>query len=657
MNASDLAVSLTLKLNDQGSGAAQRALKIIERSLKEVETAAKSSSSAAISAFKKLADSREILGIRSEKAIQNEIRQTEAAYKRLVSSGQAGARELARAQDAMRSKVQALRQEMEGASRAGLSLGGAMRGAGGLIAGGMAGRAVLAGPIGQTMSYDRQLANLSNTAYAGESLDARRTGMRALDAAVVTAVRTGGGTRESALGALDKLVSSGAYSNPADAAKVLPTLVKGGTAAAADPALLADIAIRGRQTFGLNDPGRAIDMAMKAGQLGGFELKDMAKWLPQQMAMARQSGLRGESGFATLIAANQASAITAGTKDEAGNNLVNLLAKINSQDTAKDAKKLGIDLPGTLSAAAGKGVNGLDAFVNLVEQIVAKDKSFGALKDKAATAKGDERKATFEAQADILQGSAVGKIIQDRQALMALVGIMNNRGYMRDVRDKSFGASGVYEDNFRLVAESPSYKAEMLAAESAIAMQTAMDKVNPVLGSMADGISGLMKDFPTLSAALVGGGTAVAALAAAAGTASIALAALTKSAGGKVLPELPGLPGGGGGGGGGGAGSTASKWLSRVKPVGAAVLPLAAMWGVSEWAGDTSNDIGRTNALTGLSSTLSGLFGDPTAKARKVYEDRRAELEPQEVRVTVDVQNGNIVAAVNQANAREAARK
>ena len=37
------------------------------------------------------------------------------------------------------------------------------------------------------------------------------------------------------------------------------------------------------------------------------------------------------------------SAVTAGTKDQAGNNLVNLLRKLNSQDTAQDFKKLGID--------------------------------------------------------------------------------------------------------------------------------------------------------------------------------------------------------------------------------------------------------------------------------------------------------------------------
>ena len=652
MNTSDLAVSLTLKLNDQGSTAAKQALKTIERGLRDVETTAKSTGAAAISAFKKLADSREVLGIRSEKAIQNEIRQTEAAYKRLVASGQAGARELARAQDAMRGKVQALRQEMEGASRAGISLGGALRGGAALGAGAMAGRAVLQGPVSQTMSYDRALANLSNTAYAGESLDARRGGMRSLDAAVTAAVRAGGGTREGALGALDKLVASGVYTNPAEAAGVLPSLVKGGTAAAADPALLADIAIRGKQTFGMDDPGRAIDMAMKAGQLGGFELKDMAKWLPQQMAMARQSGMRGESGFATLLAANQAAAITAGTKDEAGNNLVNLLGKINSQDTAKDAKKLGIDLSGTLAAAAGKGVNGLDAFVNLVEQIVAKDGAFKDLQAKAAGAKGDEQRALFGAQADILQGSSVGKMIQDRQALMALVGIMANRGYMQGVAAKSMNASGTADNAFQLIAETPSFKAEQLAAEKAIAMQAALDKVNPALGSFAEGVAGVMQEWPGFSAAIVGGTTALVALAAAAGAAALGLGVLGGAGGAKGV--LGGLAAGAAGAGRaalGAAGRVGAGALGAVlSPVGAATMASGSIgYGVGTFANmginkadkafgtSVGNDIGRLVAYV-----MAGL-GSKDAK--------------QALQIEIDVKNGNIVAAVNQANAREAVRR
>lgn len=642
--SSDLAVSLTLKLKDEGSAAAARALKVIDRSLKEVETTAKSTGSAAVAAFKKLADAREILGVRSEKAVQNEIRQTEAAYKRLASSGQTSARELARAQDAMRAKVAALRQEMEGVGRAGAGMSRALQIATGAGAGFMAGRAVLQTPISQTMTYDRQLANLSNTAYAGESMAARRTGMRSLDAAVTAAVRAGGGTREGALGTLDKLVASGVYTNPADAARVLPGLVKGGTASAADPALLADIAIRGRQTFGLNDPSRAIDMAMKAGQLGGFELKDMAKWLPQQMAMARQSGLRGESGFATLIAANQGAAITTGTKDAAGNALFNLLGKINSQDTAKDAKKLGIDLSGTLAAAAGKGVNGLDAFVNMVEQIVAKDKKFTGLRDKAKTAKGDEQRATFDAQADILQGSAIGKIIQDREALMGLVGILNNRKYVNSVRDQAMNASGTADDAFALIAETPSFKAEQLAAEKAIAMQVALDKVNPTLGAFSEGLAGVMQNWPGFSAAVVGGGTALLALAAAATAAAVGVGML--GGGGAVKAVL-----GAGGAALGAAGRAGAAGLGALASPAAAAVAAA---GGAGYAGGSLINMGINKVDKSLGTSIGNDIGRLVAQAMAALGSQNAK---EALKIEIDVKNGNIVAEVNRANARESARK
>lgn len=111
----ELAVSFAIRLNDQGSGPATQALKKIVAGLKEIEGVSKSCSAAAVSAFQKLANAREVLGIRSEKAIQNEIRQTEAAYQRLAAAGTASARELARAQDAMRGKVAELRREMDGA--------------------------------------------------------------------------------------------------------------------------------------------------------------------------------------------------------------------------------------------------------------------------------------------------------------------------------------------------------------------------------------------------------------------------------------------------------------------------------------------------------------------------------------------------------------
>lgn len=639
----EMAISFALKLNDQGSGPATQAMAKIERSMKSVGEAAKSTSQTAISAFQKLATSREILGIRSEKAIQNEIRQTEAAYQRLATTGQASARELGRAQDAMRQKVAALRQEMEGVKHSAAGMPAALKVAMGAFGAWQAGKMVAQGSVSQTMAYDRSLANLSNTAYAGQSLDARRSGMRTLDAAIVAAVRAGGGTREGALGTLDKLVASGAYADVAEANKLLPILTRGGTAANADPAQLADIAIRGRQTFGITNTALAIDQAMKAGQLGGFELKDMAKWLPQQMAAGRQSGLYGDAGFRTLLAANQAAAITAGTKDEAGNNLVNLLAKINSQDTANDAKKLGINLSGTLAAARGKGVNSLDAFVNMTEQIVAKDKRFTSLRAKAASTTGDEQKATFSAMGDIIQGSAIGKIIQDRQALMALIGIMNNRGYMNGIRDQLGNAKGTADDAFSLVAETPSYKAEQLAAEKAIAMQTALDKVNPALGTFAEGLTNVMRDWPVFSASIVGATTALVALAAAAGAAA-----------------LPGLLGGSAGGG------AMSGAAGRVLSIASRATGVAGAFTLGYAGGTLLNDgiNAGISAFSGRDNSLGGLIYDMTHGDQLQKNSQpggggmnfQATQQPLRIENKIVLDGRQVAESVNEHNARFGAR-
>ncbi|WP_276532267.1 phage tail tape measure protein, partial [Enterobacter hormaechei] len=107
-------------------------------------------------------------------------------------------------------------------------------------------------------------------------------------------------------------------------------------------------------------------MSISAGQSGSFELKDMAKWLPSQLASAGNAGMKGLDDFAVLLGWNQASAITAGSSDQAGNNLNNLLLKLNSQDAANAAARIklpsgrGIDLSGSLAKGVGKGVNPLE---------------------------------------------------------------------------------------------------------------------------------------------------------------------------------------------------------------------------------------------------------------------------------------------------------
>lgn len=49
--------------------------------------------------------------------------------------------------------------------------------------------------------------------------------------------------------------------------------------------------------------------------------------------------------------------------------------------------------------------------------------------------------------------------------------------------------------------------------------------------------------------------------------------------------------------------------LGTVGALAAAAAPLAAMWGVSKWAEDTSNDTGRVDALQGVGTGATGLLG------------------------------------------------
>lgn len=534
------------------------------------------------------------------------------------------------------------------------------------VAGYEAGKYVLSQPVGRAMDYDLRLANLANTAYAGQGLAERRAGMKSLDTVIQGAVRYGGGTRDAAADTLDALIASGAVSAK-DAQAMLPALMRAGTAANASPVELANIAIRSMQSFGLKagDVSGVLDMALTAGQAGGFELKDMARWLPQQMAAAKLSGLTGQAGLAKLLAANQAAAITAGTKDEAGNNLVNLLAKINSNDTAIDAKKQGIDLSGTLSAARGKGIDSLSAFIGLVDSVAGKDARFQTMRAKAAQGGGNAE--TYQAQADILQGSAIGKIVQDRQALMALVGLMNNRGYMAEVEAKLAGAAGATGRNFDLVSGTQSFKAQQLAAEKQFAESKGFDAYGGLLGKATEGLTEFARTYPNLTAAATTLATALNAAAAAAGLAGLA-GILT----GKVNPaDLLKKPG---------AILDKAKTAAKAAPaaLGAAglgsgallagVAPLA-LAGDSRDGGTPAGELARRLKLleSDLAQARKGyrredgwLFDSYEKVGGKAEQDalvKRLSEEIAKLKISVQIDGREVARSVNESNTRDGRRQ
>lgn len=514
--------------------------------------------------FSRMARAREMLGVRPEREIQREILKTEAAYNRLARSGSLSFNDQRRAAQAMRSEVEKLTNEMGRLTKQQRIMRGFKIAAGVATAGAIAG-AVAAPTVRKTIAWDLRMAHQANTAFNDRDTAGRVAGRRELDASISDAVRFGGGTRESAADAQEALLGAGIF-KPGEVKTILGQAVMAATANNADPTAFAQMAISANQTMGIKPEqmGRIFGMGTYAGQSGGFEIKDMAKWLPQQMAAAKAVGMSGEGGFAKLAALNQASVVTAGTKDEAGNNVVNLLAKMGSQDTAKDFKKMGINLPQQLAEGRMKGQDAIDVVGNLLQSQLGKDKNYQQAQKDLAAAKNDvERSEALKAVGDIAQGTVIGKVFQDRQALMALYAYLNARDRVTSIAENSMANPDAAQRNMDVISETTGYKTQQAGNARDIALQQSMDKMMPAIGGLADGLTNLMTQYPGYTTAVVAAAAAVTGLAGAAG-----LAALTLRGG----ASIPGLPGGGGstagkggrfGGAGKAAGLAGMAWMLK----------------------------------------------------------------------------------------------
>jgi hypothetical protein len=579
----------------------------------------------------------------------------------------------------------------------------------------MAGGYVAKSAAERPMSYDRRLALLSNTANNNLDAAGRIAAKQNLNAGIKNAVNDGGGTPEQALDALNTLVGSGAFGNANQAMSHLPTMQKYATGTGADSNDLAKIMIAAKQNMDIADKDMPamLSKAIRAGQEGGFELSDMAKWLPQQMALAATNGMKGMKGFESLLAANQISRIGAGTSDEAGNNLVNLLAKINNQDTAIDFKKQGIDLSGSLAAARGKGMNTLEAFVALVEKIGAKDKNYTNLRKKAESETGADKKATLEAMADILQQKSIGKAVQDRQALMQLLMFIQQRGKYEEVKDataKETGTEG--ENSYQVVASTLDAKTEQMGNKKAFAAIDTLASIDAPLGKQLDKLNAEADAHPVLTTAIYSTATALGILAAAAGAGGL-VGLLTGGKGGALEKAATAA--------GGADALKKAAALARPAISYAGEIPgsMAAARGTAAIADGAAVAGGGISlaSLAGIAAVGTGLFAmvrhamepdkvsmrmpDKNVSIRQRVEDywnvaperqtsprltnnkplanqpsvngengQQAAIDDvakslnqvlkdfigQTIKVDVDVRNGNIVAEVNKANSQQARR-
>ena len=400
--------------------------------------------------------------------------------------------------------------------------------------------------LDKPMDYDMKLRAVTATAFAGQGIDALRDGRGQVNDLVMNAVRQAkGSTREKALLAYEKLVGTGSFSKQ-ESDDLLPMIMKTSVASTSEPTDLVQAAEKMKVTFGLKpaEIQTALSKLMRGGQEGGFEIKDSAKWIGPLAPYFK--GYKGMAGIESMVTMLQQVRSTAGTNDEAANNLRNFVQKIGADSTRKDFAKQGIDLPAEMAQGVVRGETPIDTYMAQLEKVMAKQdpegKARAAMRTADKSLSAEERQQKYEQIAEIYKTSGISKIINDLQEMGGYSGLAGTKEYgkkvLKSVREENGNA---VKTGYEFMREGTGAKATALGNEKDNAVTNAFEGKAGVLNKLLDAASNLAQEFPALATAATGATVALTALGGAMGI--FALLA-RRSAGGLPLPGVPGLPGG-----------------------------------------------------------------------------------------------------------------
>lgn len=472
-------------------------------------------------------------GVRTQQRMSNEVRNTARNYRQLNSTSIATTNAIAAGYRKARSENQKLNNEIkrtENLQKRMQKIRGGFNKASAAAGGAVAAGYVLNNQIQPQRSYDENLARTAATATYGQgmSISDRKQVKNDLNEAIKNAVRFGGGTRDDALAATQALIGSGKY----DLTTVKEVLGATQRAAFVSDSSAVDAAAVTLQlrNFGLKGKDVALgqDIAVAGGQLGGFEYNDMAKYLSNQLPMAKAAGYGGIDGLKQIVAMNQVAMATAGNADEAGNNVVNLLQKLNSSEFAGSiakniktrhgdpvTKKGKFDWASYAQQQKAQGVDQVQAFVGLLERELSNNSKYQQLKQKSTNATGAEAKLVYEQMSQMMAGSNLGNIIADRQALMAALAISSNGSENQRVMAGLDNASGTV-NNFHELFKGDEWASAIQRQQEQLNLNYNLyTKVNGVLGTYNTTITNVAQQHEGLATAAMGATTALTALAAA----------------------------------------------------------------------------------------------------------------------------------------------
>lgn len=549
--AKNLKVELELSAKDNASQAIAKAASDAEKSFKQVTQAAEQAGNAQAQAMGKgataaqasqkrieqsyraarksaadVARVRETLGVRSENAIQAEIRQTQRAYEQLKRSGVASQNELRRASEQTRQRVKDLNAEL-GRSSFGDKAAGFGRGLRNVGMGIAAGAAVTAPKMMNAANYDLELARVAETGYSGKSIEEKTKGKEYIHNAIKASLQHGG-TKEEALSAIQEMMSKGKVSVD-DALALLPTIQKNATATGASSEELTQM-VNSMLDFGLSKEQiqLGLDYMNASGKAGGFELKDMAQYFPQLLASAKGNGLSGLEDLKKIGVDLQKVYNVSGGASETATNLNNYYAKLKAGSTAKNLENLeikdpktgkvvGVDMKKSMTHYMNQGQNASEAMLSIIGDVLKSDKEYQALLSQVNNSTGSEKKAAMQRIAQYIEGSKIAEIMPDLQAGLATYALLNDKKTEENVKEEyQVADKGNYnQESYQFMQQQNAVKFQVAKNAKEMEQIETFQKVNDIAGQFADTYSKFAQDYPLLNSALVAATDAVMAFGAA----------------------------------------------------------------------------------------------------------------------------------------------
>jgi TP901 family phage tail tape measure protein len=345
----------------------------------------------------------------------------------------------------------------------------------------------------------RDIAIKSGTANTQQEMDTARD--------IVQTSKDTGMANTQVADLVNQLVGGGM--ELAEALKYAPVAAKFAVGQGASGTDTAKMILAMQNNAKITDPKKmeqALASVALLGQQGSFEAADMAKWFPELLAQMASSGITGQDAVTQLGAMLQVQIKSAGSADEAANNLKNWIAKIGSGETVKGYADAGIDYQGSMNAAIGKGLSTFEASFELARRYVEKTNPKKAKQlDQGLTQISQETDpAKAQAMADALAATLrTGDLFADMQVKTALMAYTQNKKLYADLKK---GASDPNGERKVILDKNLSERRETSAqrwAETGQAFNDSLraigDALRPATDALASGIGATARGLTALS--------------------------------------------------------------------------------------------------------------------------------------------------------------